>query len=424
MCWRCNKLMHMKKANKHVTIVGGGVAGLAAALSLAESGIEVDVMEQSPFMGGHAVNFTCKAADTCVKCGACMAETLLSEVVHHQHIHLYKGSRLEQIQTNGRLSLKISRKPQFIDPETCDSCGICHDVCPENAILQGTSPHQIPFYDLDPQTCRRQNNDPCSACSDACPRNAIKLDNTAATEERHTDALVMATGFKPFDPKEKPYGYGVFQNVVTNLDLEKQLRKTGRLMKPSDQTAPASVAFIQCVGSRDAKLGHLWCSRVCCGSALRMARLLKARQPGVEITVFYIDIQSFGRDFEPFYHLARQEFRFQRSIPGDIFENADHSLKVTYVDDNDHAATEASFDMVVLSIGMLPNDDILTSGGASDLETTADGFFSSPCSGQPATVNNVFFAGSACGPMGIAESIASAGQAASAVLSYLNKRKD
>ena len=413
----------MKKYSKHVTILGGGVAGLAAALGLAESGIDVDVVEKSPFMGGHAVNFTCKATDTCVKCGACMAENLLSKVVRHQHIHLYKGAQLEQIQTDDRLSLKINRKPQFINPESCDNCGICHDVCPENAILQGTSPHQIPFYELDPQTCIRQNNDTCTACSDACPRNAIQFDKAAATEECHTDALVVATGFKPFDPKEKPYGYGVFQNVVTNLDLEKQLRKSGRLVKPSDQTAPASVAFIQCVGSRDAKLGHLWCSRVCCGSALRMARLLKARQPDIKITVFYIDIQSFGRDFESFYNSARQEFRFQRSIPGDIFENANHSLNVTYVDDHDHASSEESFDMVVLSVGMLPNDDISTSGGAAGLETTADGFFSSPCSGQPATPGNVFFAGSACGPMGIAESIASAGQTTAAVLSYLNRKE-
>ena len=413
----------MKKYNKHVSVVGGGVAGLAAALGLAESGIEVDVVERSPFMGGHAVNFTCKATDACVKCGACMAETLLSRAVHHRHIHLYKGSRLEQIQTDGRLSLKISRKPQFVDPEMCDNCGTCHDVCPENAILQGTSPHQIPFYELDPQTCLRQNNDTCTACSDACPRNAIQLDNVATDEECHTDALVVTTGFKPFDPTEKPYGYGVFQNVVTNLDLEKQLRKTGRLVKPSDQIAPASVAFIQCVGSRDAKLGHLWCSRVCCGSALRMARLLKARQPNIEITVFYIDIQSFGRNFEPFYNSARREFRFQRSIPGDIFENTNNSLKVAYVDDNDHASTEESFDMVVLSIGMLPNTDAARLSKGADLEITADGFLSSPCSDQPTISKGLFSTGSATGPMGIAESIASAGQTAAAVLSYLNAKK-
>lgn len=409
--------------NKHVTVVGGGVAGLAAALNLAESGIQVAVVERSPFMGGHAAGYTCKATDACVKCGACMVETLLEKAQQHPYIHLRTGCRLEDLQTAAAMTLKINRAPAFIDPEACDNCGRCHDICPEGAILQGTSPRQFPFYALDQQTCIRQKGDPCEACSEACPRNAIHLDKTAAVEECNTDALVIATGFKPFDPKEKPYGYRVFQNVVTNLDLEKQLRKTGRLVRPSDQTTPASVAFIQCVGSRDAKLGHLWCSRVCCGSALRMARLLKARHADIAITVFYIDIQNFGKDFESFYHKARREFRFQRSIPGDIFENTNQTLKLTYVDDNDHASTEESFDMVILSIGMLPNSDgVISDGGALDI--TTDGFLSPPCPGQPAAPNGVFSAGSATGPMGIAESIASAGQAAAAVLSYLNAQKE
>jgi heterodisulfide reductase subunit A len=410
----------MKKTNKHVTVVGGGVAGLATALDLAESGISVDVLEKAAFMGGHAVNFTCKATDACVKCGACMVETVLEKAVHHPHIQLQTGCRLEQVQTADKMSLEITQAPQFIDPEACDNCGACHADCPEDAILQGTSPHQIPFYALEFGACRRQKGETCTACSDACPQNAIDLEKTAATTTCQTDALVMATGFEPFDPKDKPYGYGVFQNVVTNLDLEKQLRRTGRLMQPSDQSSPASVAFIQCVGSRDAKLGHLWCSRVCCGSALRMARLLKDRQPETEISVFYIDIQSFGRDFESFYHAAGREFRFQRSIPGDIIENADHTLTVFYVDDHDHTATEESFDMVVLSVGMLPNTDALKSNGNPDLQTTAEGFLAPSCSGEPPASNGVFSAGSATGPMGIAESIASAGQTASAVISYLN----
>ena len=290
------------------------------------------------------------------------------------------------------------------------------------SILQGSSSHQIPFYALDLHACNRSKGDACTACSDACPRNAIHLNRTAVREKYKTDALVFATGFKPFDPQDKPYGYGVFTNVVTNLDLEKRLRNTGRLVRPSDQKTPTRLAFIQCVGSRDAKLGHLWCSRVCCGSALRMARLLKQREPEIEITIFYIDIQNFGRDFESFYRQARREIRFQRSIPGDIFENDDQTLNLSYVDDADHTSTEEAFDMVVLSIGMLPNADAAIFSRGVDLETSAEGFLSSPCSGSPKASQGIFSAGSATGPMGIAESITSAGQTANAVISYLSSR--
>ena len=121
------KTINMKE--KHVTVIGGGVAGLSAALNLAEFGIEVVVVEQSAFMGGHAANFTCKATDACVKCGACMVETLLMKAVQHPHIHLQTASRLESVRTDNKVTLEIVVNPQFIDAEACDSCGRCHAVC-------------------------------------------------------------------------------------------------------------------------------------------------------------------------------------------------------------------------------------------------------------------------------------------------------
>ena len=155
-----------------------------------------------------------------------------------------------------------------------------------------------------------------------------------------------------------------------------------------------------------------------------MARLLKARQPDIDITIFYIDIQNFGKDFETFYQEARQEIRFQRSIPADIFETAGHALKVVYVDDIAHAPSEESFDMVVLSIGMLPNVDALKSAHGKGLETTVDGFLADRGPDRPMASRGIFSAGSATGPMGIAESIASAGQTANAVRAYLTMQKE
>ena len=312
----------------------------------------------------------------------------------------------------------------FIDPDACDNCGHCYNACPAHCIERGSSSHQNPFFALNPEPCLRNSGDDCTACKDACPRDAIVLEGDAAAEERLTDALVLATGFKAYDPTDKPYGYGIFKNVITNLELEKMLRAQGGILRPSDQEVPSRLAFVQCVGSRDASLGHLWCSQVCCGSALRMARLLKSRQPGIDITIFYIDIQTFGRDFETFYTAARDEISFQRSIPGDFFENQDHSLRVTYADDTVHESCEAAYDMVVLSIGMVPNTDMIQVVDGFGLNKTATGFFEPACTDGSPKFHGVFSAGAATGPMSIAETIASAGRTANMVMSYLTAGAD
>ena len=242
------------KKNKHVTIIGGGVAGLSTALDLAEFGIQVDLIEQSGFLGGHAIQYTCKATDACVKCGACMAETQLKQAVDHPLIRLQTGSCLESVQSGDRLALSVGKAPRFIDPDACDNCGHCYNACPVNCIERGSSSHQNPFFALNPEPCLRNSRDDCTACKDACPRDAIVLGGDAAAEERLTDALVLATGFKAYDPTDKPYGYGVFKNVITNLELEKMLRAQGGILRPSDQKVPSRLAFVQCVGSRDASL--------------------------------------------------------------------------------------------------------------------------------------------------------------------------
>ena len=196
---------------------------------------------------------------------------------------------------------------------------------------------------------------------------------------------------------------------MTNLELEDILRREGRVVRPSDGQPAQKIAFIQCVGSRDAKLNHLWCSKICCGSALRMAALIKARQPESEISFFYIDVQTFGRDFVPFYRRVKEEVRMIRTIPGDILETPEGQLRVTYIAGETHETIEEIFDCVVLSVGLQPRKENLEVVRQLNLKVGDSGFVTPLEIGGEASNSGVFSAGTVGGPMSIAESIASAG---------------
>ncbi|MBT8374992.1 MAG: FAD-dependent oxidoreductase, partial [Deltaproteobacteria bacterium] len=327
--------------DKNVLIIGGGVAGLSAALDLAHFGIGVQIIEKSGFMGGQALGFSCKATDQCVKCGACMVEEKLKDVVENPNINYFLGSNIKSITNSKGFFVKLEKEPEFIDPRRCTGCGECLYKCPsKGAITRGFSKNNLPFYAINKEKCTNIKGKSCIICQDLCPEGAIHLDKKAEQLNTKADAIIVATGFTPFNPQSKPYGYNRFKNVITNLDLEKMLRQESRAIRPSDTSQPKNIAFFQCVGSRDAKLNHLWCSKVCCGSALRMARLIRARQPETKITFFYIDIQTFGKDFEFFYKKVKEDVRMLRSIPGDILKTKDDSLRITFADHITHETVE------------------------------------------------------------------------------------
>lgn len=338
--------------DKNVLVLGGGAAGLSAALDLTGLGVGVELVEKSAVLGGHARNFTCKAADKCVKCGACVVEEKLKDVLQHPDIRVLTNSRVQKItKSDGRFSVMLKKKSE------------------------------------DPDKGNR-------------------------LWSREADAIILATGFSAFNPEQKPYGYNIFDNVITSLELERMLRQDSRVSRPSDSKAPGKIAFIQCVGSRDAKLGHLWCSKICCGSALRMSGLIRTRQPETEITFFYIDVQTSGKDFQDFYEKSQSDIRMIRAIPGDIFKTEDDRLQVTFFDNAAHKNVEEIFDLVVLSVGILPGEDTKELAGLLSLKIADSGF--AEFSGE-----GVFTAGAAQGPMSIAESVASAGHAALETVKYL-----
>ncbi len=410
--------------DKRVLVIGGGFAGLAAALSLAELGIRVDLLEKTDFLGGHAIQYTCKATDKCVKCGACMVEEKLDQVVHHPGIRLLTGSRLEQITSSEGFHGTVQAGPVFIAPGKCTGCGLCFEQCPSSgAVAGGYSKNHIPFYAISAKQCLYLKNKSCTICQDACPEKAIDLERKGSTSTLEADAIIIATGFKPFSPEIKPYGYGVFKNVVTNLDMERMLRQNGWVRKPSDHTEPGRIAFVQCVGSRDARLGHLWCSKVCCGSALRMARLIKTRQPETDITVFYMDIQTFGKDFEQFYANIKEEVRMVRAIPGDIDQRDGDRLAVTFWDNHACETIQENFDIVVLSVGIEPCKGTQDTADLLNLQLSDSGFLDTSEKDGATSVSGVFAAGTAIGPMSIPETIASAGQAVWEVVKYLDMKR-
>jgi heterodisulfide reductase subunit A len=408
--------------DKNTLIIGGGVAGLSAAVELADLDIKVELIEKSNFLGGHAIGYACKAINnTCVKCGACMVEEKLQRAVSHPNIKILTGSQVQNLSKNHRFTAGIQQEPLYINREKCTNCRLCFDRCPvDGAILQGFSKNNHPFYAINKERCLYFKDQSCTICKDECPEIAIDLDKKASEHTIEAHAVLIAIGFQAFDPKDKPYGYGRFKNVVTGLELEKMLKQSGRVKKLSDNKFPPKIAFIQCVGSRDAKLNHLWCSKVCCGSALRMARLIKERQPETEVTLFYMDVQTFGKDFEQFYRKAQEDIRMIRAIPGDFYEMDDQRLRVNFVNDLTHETMEAIFDLVVLSVGITPCVDIGTMSWMFKIGPDEFGFLKTDDKGKSVSKSGVFTAGTAQGPMSIPETIADAGSAVWKIIRYLN----
>lgn len=406
--------------HKHVTVIGGGVAGLTATDLLAGWGVHVSLIEKTPFLGGHAIQLNCKATDACVKCGACMAEDRLLRATRHPNVEIHTGAQIESVRGQAPCQIDYRIHSPLVNADRCNGCGICFRKCPvPGAILQGRAPRVGPYVAIRRDLCRYFDNAACTLCRDACPQGAIRLSARSQSGRLETDALLVATGFSPYNPSEKPYGYGKFQNVITSLDAERLLREQPVMLRPSDGRPAGRIAFVQCVGSRDARLGHPWCSKICCGSSLRMARLIQSRQKDAQITFFYIDVQTFGKDFACFYHNARENITMIRAIPGDIMRTGTDELEVIYFSPETNTSTEALFDVVVLSVGLLPSGDNERMAHVLDWTLEESGFLPPHGSDRRPAPAGIFTAGTAMGPMTIAESVGSAEKTAFDMIRYL-----
>ncbi len=387
---------------KKVMVIGGGIAGLTAAWELAGLGAQIALVEKADFLGGHAIQHACKATDECRQCGACAVESMLKNVVNEPAITVYLATEVAGINKNDNFKISLKKTDVAKDLAACES-GYSADPTGCTAV-KGHSLNNAKFYQAD---------------------GSLNPETTGNADTLEVDAVVVATGFIPFDPRIKStYRYEDLQNVISGLDLESGKRANGAVLRPSDGQPPQKVAFIQCVGSRDERLGNLWCSQVCCPYALRTAQSMKHKNPELDVTVFYMDIQNTGNDFPVFYQQCKNEMKFVRNIPVDMYQTDDDRIRTRFMAaEGSSEAVEDDFDLVVLSVGIMPGADNAALSDLVDVPLNDDGFFACADKMNRAVTGQagIFVAGTASGPKTIAESIVHAGQSAGEVIKYLGR---
>ncbi|MGI6418313.1 MAG: 4Fe-4S binding protein [Thermoguttaceae bacterium] len=430
-------------------VVGGGIAGIQAALTLAEAGREVILVEREPSIGGHMAMFD-KTFPT-LDCAACILTPKMTAVKLHPNIKLLTYSTVESVEGSvGNFRIKVKRKPRYIDESLCVGCMQCIDGCAftrakfPNAFDQGLGlrkPVWIPFPQavppvpvVDPEVCLQIARGKCKqGCVEACgERNAFRFDQQERIEEYEVGAVVVATGFHAFDPSViSYYGYGKYPNVYTSLEVERLLNAggptSGKLVL-RDGATPKRVGIIHCVGSRDANY-HAYCSRVCCMYALKLAHLVREKTEA-EVYNCYIDIRAPGKGFEEFYNRVQNEgVQFVRGKVADITPAAGQGTSaegglVMKVDDTLLGSIrDINVDMVILAVAMEPQADANQVRRTFGISCSAEGFFleKHPKLAPVNTANDgVLVAGACQGAKDIPDTVAQADAAAAKALALID----
>ncbi|ROQ89816.1 CoB--CoM heterodisulfide reductase iron-sulfur subunit A family protein [Desulfosoma caldarium] len=417
-------------------VVGGGIAGLQAALDLADQDYTVAVVEKDASIGGTMIRLS-KVFPT-LDCASCITTPKMAAAAHHKNIRLFTFCELESLHPNGSgtFEARILKKPRYVDENRCIGCRQCEYHCPvyvpdENqGGFAARKAIRVPFSNAVPQIAvlDAEHCMLCGSCATVCPTDAVCYDQEPDPVVLEVLAVIVATGFSTMPLEDKPqYGQGTVPNVITALQMERLLAPHGpynRVLRPSDGMEPDSIAFVQCVGSRDKSLGVSYCSRVCCMYAIKQAMLLSGALPLADITIYYMDIRAFGKNYEQFFQNAQaMGIHFVKAKVAWIEGAENGSVAVRYEDQMGNGVTTAWHDLVVLSVGKLPGWNPV---GRTPLETESDGFLRSPYAKIAPTitgVDGIFAAGAALGPKDIVDSIAEASAAAAHAASYLLQRK-
>ena len=407
-----------------VLVVGGGVGGIQASLDLAESGFKVYLLDDSSSVGGVMAQLD-KTFPT-NDCAMCILAPKLVEAGRHPNIQLLMNSDVKKVEGEaGNFEVTVNKRASYINPDKCTGCGVCSEKCPVEAVEefnQGLGersaiyiryPQAVPLvYIVDREKCIG-----CGTCKEVCKAGAVEYDQKEQEIKLKVGSIVLAPGYELFDARLKSeYGYGRYPNVATSIEFERILSASGpyggMVLRPSDGEVPRRIAFIQCVGSRDAKLGN-YCSSACCMYAIKESIIAMEHSPGVECTIFFMDVRAFGKEFDDYHARAQAEgVRFIRSRVSSIEEVPDsRNLIVRHVVEEE--PREEEFDLVVLSVGMRPPKKAEELAKTFGIELNRYGFCqTSTFSPIETSRPGVYVCGAFSSPKDIPETVAQASAAA------------
>jgi quinone-modifying oxidoreductase subunit QmoA len=354
---------------KPVLVIGGGISGVTTAVEIAEVGKEVIMIEKLPYLGGNVVKFNNYFPKLCPP--TCGLEINFRRIKQNSRIKYFTSTEVQEISGDkGNFKVKIKKNPQYIK-NNCTACGKCAEVCPEerpNEFNYGFTktkaayiPHEMAFpikYQIDDAYCKKET---CNKCVEVCAYNAIDLSAKEKITELEVSSIVTATGWKNYDAsKIENLNYSNSKNIITNVEFERFAASNGvnenKLLRPSDNTEPKKIAFVQCAGSRDEN--HLpYCSAVCCSASLKHALNIHEIYPKAEIKIFYIDMRVSGRNEDFLVKVQdNKNIKLVKGKVGKITEVENNNLALEAEDILSGRKIKYEADMVVLATGIVPSN--------------------------------------------------------------------
>lgn len=429
---------------KRALVIGGGIAGIQTALDIAEAGYEVDIVEKTPSIGGRMSQLD-KTFPT-LDCSACILTPKMVEAAAHEKITIYTYSEVEKVTGFvGDFHVDIRKKARSVDMSKCTGCGVCQEKCPSkkapnefNRGLDTRSAIYTPFAQaipnvpvIDRENCIKFKTGKCGVCAKVCQAGAIDYEQKDEIITENYGAIVVATGFDTIKlDKFDEYSYSSSPDVITSLELERIMNAAGptkgHLERMSDHRAPKSMVFVQCVGSRcDDKRGKSYCSKICCMYTAKHAMLIRDKYPDVDVTVFYIDVRTPGKNFDEFYRRAVEEYgvHYIKGQVGKVVDLGDRLL-VQGADLLDNRQILMETDMVVLATAIEPNPDVRKIATMLTASIDTNNFLTeSHAKLRPveSPTAGIFLSGVCQGPKDIPETVAQAGAAAVKVIGLLAK---